>query len=495
MYMPKTSLWSPDTGLWRPAAQLDHQREAISLSRGRAGFAYFVDMGGGKSRIDLDETLELHCSGEVDGWLILAPKGCYTNWSMEEIPKWSGEDCLDHMSIAVWDGRKTREKKEEINALFSPSDRARLDVLVMNIEALATSDRAFALAREFVRRHRTKITIDESVKIKNPAAQATKSVGRLRDEALYRRVLCGQPVPNGPMDIFSQMDWVVPGCLGRSFFSFRSRYAVLEPTYYGTRRVDQIVDYRDLDDLAQRIAPHSYRKKKEDCLDLPPKIYMPFRQVEMTDQQRRVYREMRETCTAEIEDSAHATATLVITQIMRLHQVLMGHLVDEEGNLHLLDTRRPQAMLDWCEEVRGSGIIWCCYRAELDRLEAVLRKAYGDDSVVRYHGGCSDAELEQSKLRFNDGSARWFLSSQHKGARGLTLLPGRDTLYYANTPGNLDHREQSEDRSHRNGQTGSCTYSDLIVPGTVEEKFVDALRRKIDLASVVMRDGPRAWMV
>lgn len=477
-----------------------HQTEALERARGHAGFGWLCEMGTGKTKMDLDETGQLYCDGEIGACLMLAPKGVYTNWETDEIPKHWTEDFRGEVEIGAWRGGGTRANREEVDRMFSPDPRMKF--FAMNIEALGASDRAFDIAHEFVRRNRgrIKISIDESTVIKNPTAQRTKAVARLRDMASHRRILSGQPVPNGPMDIFSQMDWAVPGSLGSSFHAFRARYAILQKTFFGTRAVQQIVGYRDIAELAERIKPHSYRKRKEECLDLPEQIYTPLRYVELTPEQARIYREVRDNATSlirEVEggDDSYVTATLVLTQLLRMQQVLCGHVVDELGSPHRLASNRPQACLDWTEDVRNGGVIWCAFQDDIERVTEALTKKYGADKVAPYHGRISQEQCDINKRRFQDGSADWFLGSLQKGARGLTLVRASDTLYYSNTQ-NLDHRDQSEARTHRDGQHWPCTYGDLVAPGTIEETIViPSLRKKIDLATAVLSDPTRRWLV
>ncbi len=475
-----------------------HQIEGLEKARGRAGFGWLMEMGTGKTKTDLDETGRLWADdGDIDAFLMLAPKGVYTNWLTDEVPKHWRPDMLEDVLTHKWQGGGTRREQDALKTMMDRDYRLRF--LCMNIEGIGASDRAFAVAEEFVRRHagRVKISIDESTAIKNPQAVRTRSIGRLRDMASVRRILSGQPVPNGPMDLYSQMDWAVPGSLGRSFFAYRARYAVMQKQFFGSRAVQQIVGYRDLTDLAERIRPHTFRKRKEECLDLPEQIYTPFRNVELTAQQERIYREVRDNATAAIssaDDSTYVTATLVLTQLLRMQQVLCGHVVDEEGRTHQLDTRRPQAALDWTEECRNGGVIWCTFQDDIQRLTEALERAY-PGRVAPYHGGISQDECDVSKLRFQNGDADWFLGSLQKGSRGLTLVRASDTLYYSNSQ-NLDHRDQSESRTHRDGQHWPCTYSDLVVPGTIEETIViPSLRKKIDLATAVLSDPTRSWLI
>lgn len=470
-----------------------HQTEGLARARGREGFGWLMEMGTGKTKTDLDETGVLWADdGDITACLILAPKGVYTNWPEEEIPKHWRPDMLEDVLIGTWQGGGTRRQQDMLRLMLGRDHRLR--VMCMNIEAVGASDRAVQFLQMFLDAHpRCKVSIDESTGIKNPQAVRTRVLDRLRPQVHVARILSGQPSPNGPMDLYSQFNWAVPDSLGRSFYSYRARYAVTQRQFFGQRQVEVIVDYRNLEELAQRIAPHSFRKRKDECLDLPPKIYLEPRKVELTPEQARAYREMRDNCTTMLDSQDHVTATMALTQLTRLHQILCGHVTDEEGRVHLLPTRRPDAMLEHAEEVGESLTIWATYRPDIARIEEALRRAWGPECVVSYHGGVSAEDREIAKRRFNDGSARFFVSNQ-TGARGITLVRSHDALFYSNSF-DWDYRSQAEDRNHRDGQLWPCSYQDLIVPGTMEELQVKALRRKLDLSSLVLRDGYRVWLV
>jgi len=471
-----------------------HQVEAVAKSIDKYGFGFLMEMGTGKTKAQLDEIGQLQEAGEARHVLLLAPKGVYLNWQNDEIPKHWTEEWRSEQRLGAWRGAGTVAQREEVNGIFA-NDPALRYFFSMNIEALAASDKAFDVAVEYVRRHRAMVVIDESTVIKNPQAQRTRAANRLRELSSRRRILTGQPVPNGPMDMYSQIDFIDQGRLGSSFYGYRARYAVLKNQVFGTRQVKTIVGYRDLAEVAERILPVTFRKRKDECLDLPPKIYLTPRAVELTDEQRRIYNDIRDNATARIraEGDDHVTANIVLVQLLRMHQVLCGHVVDEEGQVHRLTSNRPAAMLEETEQMRGCGIVWASYHDDIERIVEALERAY-PGRVAELHGRVSQDDYERNKRRFLDGSADWVVGTAAKAGRGLTLTRACNTLYYSNSQ-NLDHREQSEDRTHRDGQHWPCTYQDLQVPGTMEEKFIKSLRAKKDLAQEVLNDGYRAWVI
>jgi SNF2 family DNA or RNA helicase len=338
--------------------------------------------------------------------------------------------------------------------------------------------------------------------VKNPSAARSKRTVQLARLARYRRIMTGSPVTRSPLDVYGQMAVLQERPLGfSSYYSFRARYAVTKKMDVGGRKFDVVVGYREVDDLQKRLAPHAFRVTKAECLDLPPKVYLR-RDVELTDEQRRLYDEMKTYAMAEITAGGPVVqATTVITQILRLHQLVCGYVVDEDGVEHPVGSARVEALLETVEEAPGKVIVWSRYRRCIADVVAALTKAYGPRSVVEYHGGTSAAERAAAVARFqgtgevpHDPECRFIVSNPQVGGFGNTWTRGTTEVFYANSY-DLELRVQAEDRPHRAGQTESVTIVDLVAPGTVDEKILKALREKINLASAVLGEAYRKWLI
>ena len=119
------------------------------------------------------------------------------------------------------------------------------------------------------------MAIDESTTIKNPDAKRTKNICKLARHAKYRRILTGSPVTKSPLDLYKQCDFLEPELLDHtSYYTFRTRYAVMKTANFGGRSVQIVVGYRHLEELAEKLKVFSYRVLKDDCLDLPAKTFM-----------------------------------------------------------------------------------------------------------------------------------------------------------------------------------------------------------------------------
>jgi hypothetical protein len=254
------------------------------------------------------------------------------------------------------------------------------------------------------------------------------------------------------------------------------------------------VAYRNLDELNKRIDPYSYRVLTEDCLDLPPLTYAPLIDVELTKEQRMVYEEIREFSTAQLGPDSWVTPTMVLTKNLRLQQVLCGFTTDDDGVERDVPSNRGAAVLRLLEEHSGKAIIWVPFHRPLERLVAALQKVYGPEAVAQFHGKNTKTRGEDERRFLGDPKCRFMVSTQQAGGRGNTWIVANLMIYFANTH-DLEIRMNSERRFYRDGQNHPCTIVDFSARGTNEMKTIVALRDKLDIASAIMGDSPRDWLI
>ena len=459
----------------------EHQLEALKRSWNKREYAYFMEMGTGKSKVLIDNIAMLYDKGGIDAAIIVAPKGVYRNWSEKEIPMHMPEHVLNH--IAVWTPSPTKAQKKELVKLFDITHD--LKILVINVEAFSTK-KGVAFVEKFILAHNPLLAVDESTTIKNPKAQRTKNLLKLSINTKYRRVLTGFPVTRSPLDLYSQCYFLSPDLLGyASYYSFQNRYAQLINRKMGARSFRQVVGYQNLEELTKNVNEFSYRVLKKECLDLPDKVYQR-REVELSSEQKKVYKELKEYAMAELESHEIVSVTSVLTQILRLHQVVCGFVKHDNGEEVEIKNNRVDELINILEEVRGKTIIWANYQYDIKRT---LKDITGAESVATYYGETPDEERQEVIRRFQDPNSelQYLISNVQTGGYGITLTAASTVIYYSNNY-DLEKRLQSEDRAHRIGQTNKVTYIDLVSKGTVDEKIVKALRNKLNLAQEVLGD-------
>ena len=120
--------------------------------------------------------------------------------------------------------------------------------------------------------------------------------------------MTGSPVTKNPLDLFTQCYFLDPFHLDHeSYFSFRMRYAVMKTAHIQGRKIQLVAGFKNLGELSDKLQPFSFRVLKEDCLDLPDKIYMK-REIVLSLDQKRIYKEMREKALAHLNGKKITTA-------------------------------------------------------------------------------------------------------------------------------------------------------------------------------------------
>jgi len=469
----------------------DHQLEAFNKSCDKIDYALLMDMGTGKTKVSIDTIGYAYKKGVTNLALIVAPKGVIANW-IGEIETHLPEDL--ERAVCLWKPGLTKKFREELTALSETKFKG-MRFLLMNVEAFSTK-KGLEVAKFFVEKFKTFMVVDESTTIKNRKAKRTKAITAVGREAVFRRILTGSPVTKSPLDLYSQMNFLNEKILGfNSFYAVQGRFAQVMKRNVASHSYNEIVGFRRLDELTDKLKGHSYRVRKEDCLDLPDKIYVK-REVELTKEQKKSYEQMKRFALAKLESGELSTTQNVLTQLMRLQQICCGKLTDDAGVVHDLPSNRLTELLDICEEIQGKAIIWATWTMDIRSIAEALRDRFSVQAVATLHGETPDSDRQNIVESFQDkGSELRFIVGHPKtGGYGLTLTAASTLIYYSNSH-DLELRIQSEDRAHRIGQTNKVTYIDLISPGTVDEKIVKALRDKINIADTILGESARNWLV
>jgi len=472
----------------------DHQEKAFRESWAAKYYGLFMEMGTGKTKVAIDTIGALYENDRVNAVLVLAPKGVFGNWVHKEIPAHLPDRIMEHTEILQWQPNHTKTYQESLDKFLRGSDK--LKIMVMNIEALS-SPKGTKWATTFCEKHpNCMIIVDESTTIKNRSAQRTKNVIALGRLAKYRRVLTGSPITKSPMDLFSQCMFLSKNALGfNSFYSFQGRYAIVVNKTMGPKIFKDVVGYRKLDELSEKLESFSYRVTKDECLDLPDKVYTP-RYIPLSEKQKPVYEQMRRLALAKLESGELATTASVLTQIMRMQQIVCGILTTDDGEIQEIDKVRLLNLMEVLDETSGKVVIWATFTHSILQIRDAIAKAYGEDSVACYYGATETEERTNIVQTFQDPDSplRFFIGQPKTGGYGITLTAASTMIYFSNSY-DLEIRLQSEDRIHRIGQGTSCTYIDFVTPGTVDEKILKALRSKIDIAGEVLGEQGKEWLL
>ncbi len=465
-----------------------HQLTALEKSWNKENYAYFMEMGTGKTKVLIDNLAMLYDKGKVDGALIIAPKGVVKTWYEQELPIHLS-DHIENVSV-LWQPNITKTQQEKLDTLFE-IDSA-LHILVMNVEALST-EKGVKFATKFINSHKAMMAIDESTTIKTPTARRTKNIIKIGINAKYKRIMTGSPITKNPLDLYTQCEFLDPWLLDfSSYYAFRNRYAEMKTMHVSGRSIQVVDKFQNLGELSDTVKKFSYRVLKEDCLDLPPKNFIK-RHITLTPDQKKVYEQMKKHAIAMLNKKVTTTVS-VLTQLMRLHQITCGYVTADDGSIQEVESNRMNELMSILEETEGKVIIWANYQFSVGDIIQKITKKFGKESYVHYYGLTPQEVRQENIKRFqNDPECRFIIGTPQTGGYGITLTQANTVIYYSNGY-DLEKRLQSEDRAHRIGQKKTVTYIDIIAEDTIDEKIVEALRKKIDIASEVLGEELKDWI-
>lgn len=477
-----------------------HQQRGFDLAAGQAEFAYLWDMGTGKSKAGTDDAAFSFARGEIDRVLVIAPNGVHEQWIDAVLPQhWPLElPCRRAAMITGFgavihdqDGRRHRQSWYENIGDF-PDDCKWLAVNIENLRAKKVKEGGRTVwvlepfaeeVKQFVEGGRCMVILDESHKIKNPQAQRTVACWKIGKPAVQRRIMTGTPIAKGLEDYYAQFRFLNPNIIGvYTFAGFKNQFCIM-----GGFNGKEITGYRDTDEFHHRIADYSMRVEKADVLDLPPKLYSE-RTCDLTDEQRRRIRELKQELMTELTDGTIIRADQMLARMLRLHQCAQGFLPREDGSFEEFAENKTASLIDLIETAPDRVAIWCRFTHDIDKLYNELGR---DERCIRYYGA-NKSDRPTDKARWiNDSSCRFFIGNAQAGGTGLDwLLKGglvSTVVYYSNSFNSID-RWQSEDRTHRYGLQGTVNYYDLVCRGSLDRTLLANLRRKRGLSDMSLEE-------
>lgn len=442
------------------------QKEALKRSNGRVGFGFFMEQGLGKTSTTYADFLEHAAMGMVDRMVVIAPNSFKGGWA-EEQAKFSFP-----VEPVVFESGDNAGMIRRIKKGFKQRP-----ALIINYEAIRHQGTRDVIA-EFMRERNIFIAADESIKLKDPSSDQTKSALELSREAAMARVLSGKPIAQGPHDLWAQMKFIkqLPGF---RYYPFKAAFCKM-----GGFKMKVVMGAQNEDVLAERIDPHVFRATKAEWTDLPPKVYTT-REYTMTPEMKSMYRQMEEEFVLWLDENQHVAVDVAITKYIKLAQIQAGFIIDDDGKVHQLVEPKKNPRLNALEEIIRDEIVGkvsVVYNHKVVR--PMLYERFAKYNPVHISGGMTPDEIEHNKRVFNNDPSCRIIFLTKAAKYGHTLLGTEEPenhcssqIFFENTY-SLDDRSQLEDRSHRYGQVGECmSYFDVV--GTpLDRNATRALQRK-----------------
>ncbi len=510
---------------YRPRTpSMAHQLKALDICAMRTAFAYFMDTRTGKTKTVIDDMGMLHAAGHIDCVIVVGPNNNQRVWRDQIIEH---IDTSLEWHIYMWEKAPTAKYLREELEHFKARQSGLLFFLA-NIESV--NAQAYGHIDDLLKQHRCAIVIDESHRIGYPDAQQTKIMLKFSKRAAYRRIMTGTPDDGDPLRYFSQFYFLDPKILHcNSFTAFKAEYCQLMHENHPLirhaamkiakgdasqaerlKRIIQIPErdeagrpiYRNLDKLQRLMAPHSFRIKKKDCFDLPPKTFS-IRYVSLTKRQRSIYDLVRTQIEAEfvdLEELKRITVSMAITRMLRSQQIVGNHYTADPPEVYDFEEppikRQPVRIEKWEDNPRVQAVadifneggkvptvIWTRFRPEINELLEALGTLFGKKSVRHIDGRVQGEEREAVRKSFQAGELP-ILVAQTRAGIGFDLWRAETVIYYSNTYSSID-RTQTEDRTDSIQRKHPVAVFDLEGIGTVDRGIVECHKAKKEVSAVL----------
>jgi SNF2 family DNA or RNA helicase len=464
----------------------EHQRNALEESAQKTQWAYFMEMGTGKTKVTIDNIAYSYFKKQITAVLVIAPKSVYTIWENEIETHLPSEI---KYKIYKWNIDKPKEY-DKLNKY------EHLRIFLINVEALSTKRGVDGVTDYLLKNKLNFVVLDESTTIKNKSAKRTKNILKLKPLSHIRRILTGSPITKSPLDLYTQCQFLDQDLLGfSSYLAFRNRYAEMTDIPVGSGRFISVPKYyKRLQELEQKLKQFSTRIRKDQCLDLKPKVRQK-RYIELEGDAKKIYERLRTTALAIVEDSTISFSNK-LTEIVKLHQVCNGFTKNDEGEILSLHQQKVNVLNEILDETDGKVIIFANYIYNINQIVAFLQHKYGKNTTVSIYGAVDVKSRQEAVRRIQeDDDTRFIVINPTTGGFGLTLTAVNTVIYFSNNY-NLEVRMQSEDRAHRMGQKGTVVYIDIVAKNTLDEAIMKSLTNKGQVAAKTLgEEDLRSWLL
>ena len=290
---------------------LVHQRIGVHSLLENKRFAILDEQGACKTKQIIDAACFLYEQGKIDTVLVMCPAQVKDVWIH---PKYS--QIVEHSFVKG----VIREFYTGIEEL--PDKSRGLTWVITSLELLRR-DKPRMMLKALLKPRKFWAVVDESSAIANWKAEQTKGAEYVAKGAARRTILNGTPYGNSIIGIYSQFHWLDPTILGfKNFYAFRNHHTTL-----GGFMGKQIMSYQNVEELQEKIKPFQLRRLKRDCIDLPPKMNAPLREVRLSKKTWEIYCSMRKDFVAYLNDLDKVSiVSSAPVKALRLAQICSGFL-------------------------------------------------------------------------------------------------------------------------------------------------------------------------
>lgn len=443
----------------------DHQKEAIkflldlfSQHGCYKGAGLLMSMGTGKTKVCIDTAEILFRNKLIKNILVICPLSIVETWKTE-----INNHASDSNYNALIGSRLKR--LEALNESF----KTKLTWNIINIDGVAV------IKEELQKKKYDMVIIDESTTIKNRTAKRTKLIIESFSNCKYKIIMSGNPIPKSPDEIYSQYRFLDAGVFGSNYYRFMEKYCNVD--YFG-----KVTGLKNEEEFHRELHSIAFRKTKEECLSLPPKIFeKEF--IQMSLEQKQIYEAMKKDAIASYNDKT-ISAPVVITKFLRLSQIAGGFFPSGEKTIPILPNRKLDRLIELMEEIEGQIVVWCRFQEEIKAISVKLNQE--KISNVTFYGETSMNDRKLAEEKILNKEARVFISNPSTGGHGINFLKNISNVIFYSLDFSTGNHMQAIDRTHRIGTQKSVLYLYLLMDKTIDNLIYNVIQNNKDFSEELL---------
>ena len=488
----------------------DYQLESFLFSTKNDNTGLLLDLGMGKTLTSITSARYRIQFDEVEKVLVVCPPSLLYHWRTEI------EFFSEHQAIVLNATKKERMRRARLtNYKFSVINYESLFPLLRDIGVLAQvtmkGRKKIIEAEDAIERvldlNYDMIIFDESARyLKNPDSQRTIAATQLADQATYKIILTGTLIGGKPLNLWPQFRVLDGGyTFGTNFFAFRHKY--FDRKQYGNYSTWTLPEHNYT--YFQKMIYQCCIRFEKNEEDYPERTYQTI-ELPLDGKLKDIYKEVQKKVLSEIETKQGDTkleVNNILTKLLRLQQITSGYVSQKRGEeKELKQQPKLEALMEQIDTVLSedeSIVIWCRFTKSIDMISDMLKKKKIEHTIMDGRTKANEKYNTWKGFQRSE-SSQVFIGQVESGGLGVELFKidendkaiedEHQTMIMYENQWSPDVKEQAQGRIHRLISYSKCRYIDLIIKDTIDERILESLNNKQEVADAIMKTDTRTFL-
>lgn len=454
--------------LWR------HQKDAVNYALGKPAAGLFLDMGVGKTAV----AVQICISRGHKLILVVMPKNVLFSGVWEKEIR-IAFDTKQYWALPLDKGTTTAKTTLLLDTIRQAKNLSFPLFVLVNYDTVWRTP----LKETLLRCKWDCIILDEAHRIKSAGSKVSRFFAQVQRHGIakQRLALTGTPLPNSPLDAYGTFRFLDPSIFGTNFAAFQDRYAVMG----GFNRY-QVLRFRNLKDLYDKMDSISFRVTADDVLDLPDSIHIS-RSTALEPAAQKQYNSLADDFFLEINQK-EVVADNILVKLLRLQQITGGFVKWDNGQYEQISKAKIELLGEMLDDLptvddedgkvaKEPVVVFARFHQEIDAIKSL--------ATSKGYRVSEESGRRKELATWQTGNTDMLVAQIQSGSEGVDLTRARYTIYFSKVY-SLGVYQQSLRRTLRPGQTRTTFFIHLTVAGTVDEDIEKCLDKKTDIINYLL---------